>query len=239
MKKQLYELKPGGRFTYGGIEWVSLEVDREVIALAVEPVFSRAFDDGNANNWHEASLRWELNGPFVDALVQEGAAKGEFLPFESDLTADDGATDYGETTDVIALLTCDLYREFRALIPRTNQWCWTVTPWTCLDHYSDRVRTINDYGVLHYDHAKNACGGVRPLVHLKADTPVIVADEARGTATERAAMIAEAEEAVICTLGDYPAKIWGDVLGGVVASLIDMKQEAAEIAQINKKAVEG
>ena len=33
MQKHLYEVKPGERFTYGGIEWVALDVDAEVIAL--------------------------------------------------------------------------------------------------------------------------------------------------------------------------------------------------------------
>lgn len=65
--------------------------------------FLRAFDEENCNDWRKSSLRRELNGAFLDALVAEGADRAAFLDWESDLTADDGMTDYGTATDKIAL----------------------------------------------------------------------------------------------------------------------------------------
>lgn len=46
-------------------------------------------------------MRGELNGAFLDALVAEGADRAAFLDWESDLTADDGMTDYGTAVDAI------------------------------------------------------------------------------------------------------------------------------------------
>ena len=131
-KQQLSTLKDGARFFYGGVEWVKLDQTcGEVIALAAEPVFERAFDEENCNDWRKSSLRRELNGPFLDALIAEGADPAAFIEWESDLTADDGMTDYETAWDKIALISCELYREYRALIPKIGCWWWTLTPWTC------------------------------------------------------------------------------------------------------------
>ena len=74
--KKLATLKPGAFFFYGGVQWIVLESDEKIgatLALAAEPVFHRAFDEENRNDWRVSSLRRELNGPFLDALIQEGA----------------------------------------------------------------------------------------------------------------------------------------------------------------------
>lgn len=97
-KKHLYEIEAGTRFQYGGVGWVKLSMGSgTVLALAAEPVFERAFDGNNCNNWEASSLRRELNGTFLDALVEEGADKTAYLTFFVDLTADDGMKDYEAT----------------------------------------------------------------------------------------------------------------------------------------------
>lgn len=111
--KKLAELKPGDRFMYGGVEWVKFEdIGAGTLCLAAEPVFLRAFDEENCNDWRKSSLRRELNGAFLDALVAEGADRAAFLDWESDLTADDGMTDYGTATDKIALRSDALCRKY-------------------------------------------------------------------------------------------------------------------------------
>ena len=102
--KKLAELKLGAHFMYGGVEWVKFEdIGAGTFCLAAEPVFHRVFDEENCNDWRKSSLRRELNGVFLDALVAEGANRAAFLDWESDLTADDGMTDYGTAVDKIAL----------------------------------------------------------------------------------------------------------------------------------------
>ena len=86
--KKLSELAQGARFLYGGVEWVKFEdIGAGTLCLAAEPVFLRAFDEENCNDWRKSSLRRELNGAFLDALVAEGADRAAFLDWESDLTA--------------------------------------------------------------------------------------------------------------------------------------------------------
>lgn len=236
---QLSTLKDGARFVYGGVEWVKLEHlytesgKLETVAIAAEPVFERAFDEENCNDWRKSSLRRELNGPFLDTLIAEGADPAAFKEFESDLTADDGMTDYGTARDKIALISCDLYREYRALLPKIGCWWWTLTPWTCDLEYSCNVRYVHSSGAMSWRYAYRGGGGVRPLCHLQSSIFVSVPDE-EGEQMNRGEAIGEARDAVLDTLNDYPADIWGDVLGAAVASLFQSKQDAADMAEEEK-----
>ena len=242
--KKLAELKCGARFTYAGVEWVKLDnTDGGALVLTAEPVFERAFDEENCNDWRKSSLRRELNGPFLDALIAEGADRAAFLDIESDLTADDGMTDYGTATDKIALISDGLYRKFRALIPKIGCWWWTLTPWTCDPEYSYIVRVVISSGALNRNYAYYGDCGVRPLCNMKSDILVSVQGEenADDQAERRAAAVEEAAEAVMETLGDYAVSLWGDVLAAVVSSLFKSKQDAEEIMQEEeaKRAAEG
>ena len=242
--KKLAELKCGARFTYAGVEWVKLgDTDGGALVLTAEPVFERAFDKENCNDWRKSSLRRELNGPFLDALIAEGADRAAFLDLESDLTADDGMTDYGTATDKIALISDGLYRKFSALIPKIGCWWWTLTPWTCDPEYSYCVRDVHSSGALGNYIAYFGYRGVRPLCNMKSDILVSVPGEenADDQAERRAAAVEEAAEAVMETLGDYAVSLWGDVLAAVVSSLFKSKQDAEEIMQEEeaKRAAEG
>lgn len=234
--KKLATLKPGAFFFYGGVQWVVLESDEKIgatLALAAEPVFHRAFDEENRNDWRVSSLRRELNGPFLDALIQEGANRAAFLDWESDLTADDGMTDYGTATDKIALLSDGLYRKYRRFIPLVDDWCWTLTPWTCNPSNSYSVRIVGSSGAMDWLHAYHGNGGARPLCHLESSIFVSVPDE-EGMQMNRGEAIEEARDAVLDTLNDYPADLWGDALGAAVASLFQSKQDAADMAEEEK-----
>lgn len=151
--KKISQIETGGRFLYGGVEWVKLYAGDGTVAISAEPVFERAFDEDNKNDWRSSSLRRELNGAFLDALVAEGADRAAFLDWESDLTADDGMTDYGTATDKIALLSDKLYRMFRGIIPRVDAWCWNLTPWTCDASNSYDVRYVHSSGAMHWNTA--------------------------------------------------------------------------------------
>ena len=225
------------------MEWVKLDdIGGGALSLAAEPVFERAFDEENCNDWRKSSLRRELNGPFLDALIAEGADRAAFLDLESDLTADDGMTDYGTATDKIALISDGLYRKFRALIPKIGCWWWTLTPWTCDPEYSYNVRGVGSSGALDNYLACSGDDGVRPLCNMKSDILVSVPGEENADDQEerRAAEVEEAAEAVMETLGDYAVSLWGDVLAAVVSSLFKSKQDAEEIVQEEKdKAAEG
>lgn len=243
--KKLAELKPGDRFMYGGVEWVKFEdIGAGTLCLAAEPVFRRAFDEENCNDWRKSSLRRELNGAFLDALVAEGADRAAFLDWESDLTADDGMTDYGTAVDKIALRSDALCRKYREITPPVDEWCWNLTPWTCDASNSSYVRYVHSSGAMHWHRAYGGLWGVRPLCYPKSVILVSIPGEA-GDEVERAALSEEmrlkATEAILSTLNDYPVAAWGPALAGAVTALFQSKLAAEEIAQeeAGKKAVEG
>lgn len=231
--KKLANLKPGAYFFYGGVQWVVLENNDKIgatLSIAAEPVFNRAFDAENRNDWRVSSLRKELNGPFFDALIAEGANRAAFLDWESDLTADDGMTDYGTTTDKIALLSDSLYRKYRQYIPLVDDWCWTLTPWTCNPSNSYNVRYVYSSGALIWNSAFSGRRGARPLCYLESSIFVSVPYEDE-TADPRADMIEEARDAVLEVLNGYPVDVWGDAIAAAVASLFQWKQDAEDTAK--------
>ena len=235
--KKLYDIKPGGRFLYGGVEWVKLEqIGGGALVLAAESLFDRAFDEENCNDWRKSSLRRELNGKFLDALIAEGAERSAFFGFANNLTADDGMTDYGTSTDHVMLLSCDLYRKYRNLIPKIGCWWWTLTPWTCDPEYSYNVRGVNSSGALIGYHAYDGYYGVRPLCYLNSEILVSVPgeeDEHDGQ-SDRAEQVQAARDDLLNALYVYTSDIWGDALGAAIASLFQSKQDAEEIAQEEK-----
>ena len=48
--KKISQIETGGRFLYGGIEWVKLYAGDGTVAISAEPVFERAFDENNKND---------------------------------------------------------------------------------------------------------------------------------------------------------------------------------------------
>ena len=236
--KKISQIETGGRFLYGGVEWVKLYAGDGTVAISAEPVFERAFDEDNKNDWRSSSLRRELNGAFLDALVAEGADRAAFLDWESDLTADDGMTDYGTATDKIALLSDKLYRMFRGIIPRVDAWCWNLTPWTCGASNSCDVRRVNSSGAMGCAYGGDV--GVRPLCYLKSEILVSVPgedDEEKNVEVaeeDRAQLVLIASDRILNALNEYPVEVWGEALGAAVASLFTSKQDAAQIAQEDK-----
>lgn len=181
----LTDLNPGDTFEYGGRRWVKLDDNGESSLCVTEKcVLDKAFDTDNKNDWRGASLRkWlnnydkpEFNGGFLGELIKKGGARMEdFVATVSDLTSDDGMTDYGTSEDYVALLSCDLYRKYRAVIPAVDGWYWTLTPWTCNAARSYGVRGVYAGGALDsYHGAYCGSGGVRPLCNFKSGISVPV-----------------------------------------------------------------
>lgn len=160
------------RFTYGGVEWVALESrPNMVLALAADVLKDgegntryMPFDEDNKNDFAAASVRAFLNGDFLEELAAAGADKDAFVPIVLDLTSDDGLDDYGTDTVKIGLITDQMYRRFRGIIPNASDWWWTCTPFsTARNGDSCYVRYVNSSGALNNNNAYNGNRGVRPL----------------------------------------------------------------------------
>ncbi len=140
----------GERFTRGGIEFVALGMEQGgVLAVAAKRLEDEmAYDENGCNDWRKSSLRKYLNEEFV-----KNFDKGDLLPFVSDLTSDDGMTDYGTSEDFVALLSDNLYRKYRKFMPQYDTWVWTITPWSCTPGYANIERIVNTSGALYYSGA--------------------------------------------------------------------------------------
>ena len=137
--------KPGEIFSYNGVSFVALGVEQGgLLAIVAEPLEEEmAYDESRCNDWRKSSLRKYLNGEYLEALGKE-----QLLPFTSDLTADDGMKDYGTSEDFVFLLSDNLYRKYRAVIPSYGVWWWTITPYSCLPSYASGERTVYTDGSL-------------------------------------------------------------------------------------------
>lgn len=197
MERKLGALKNGRVFNYAGVNWVKLDdLNGGALVLSADSLFRRAFDTDGKNNFALSSLNRELNGDFVEALCREGAKKEDFVPLVLDLTSDDGMKDYGVTSALIGLLTCEQFRKYRALIPNLSaeDWWWLLTPDSCLPQYDSLVRNVNTGGTLYNTHAYYGGGGVRPLCILKFG--ILVSVEPEPGEENAAEMEKKAEEAI-------------------------------------------
>lgn len=172
MKKMLIEIPRGKVFNFRGMEWILLEHTEQDGSLVLSKgiVCNKPFDEDNCNNFAKSSLRKYLNGEFAENI---GANTTDFMPYELDLTADDGTT-YGKCKDRILLLTTDIYRRNRDVIEPIDEWWWTATAYSTNAADSYVVRRVNTVGALHYGNAYGGDGGVRPLCHLNSGISVQV-----------------------------------------------------------------
>lgn len=147
--------KPGDRFTYNGIEFVALgEEQGGILAIVAKRLDEKMpFDKEDRNNWKGSTLQEHLNGEYL-----QNFNKGDLLPFVSDLTADDGMTDYGTSEDYIAILSDNLYRKYRAVIPKYDTWVRSITPYSCLKCYAYIGRIVDTDGSLSSSNALDAYG---------------------------------------------------------------------------------
>lgn len=145
----------GEHFTRGGIEFVALGMEQGgLLAVTSERLEDEmAYDTSCSNDWRKSSLRKYLNEEFI-----KNFESGDLLPFVSDLTSDDGMTDYGTSEDFVVLLSDNLYRKYRKYVPQYDTWVWTITPWSCAPGYAYSERIVDTSGALYDSHANNGYG---------------------------------------------------------------------------------
>lgn len=151
------KIKDGEHFMYRGIKFIRLGLEQGgVLCMTAKPIAKEAFGLNDCNNWAKSRARKKLNTEFL-SLMDEN----DLLPFESDLTADNGDTAYGKCVDKIGILSCDLYRKYRKFVPLFDEDMWTCTPWYCGTPRSGNahfVRRVLSNGTVYYISARFAIG---------------------------------------------------------------------------------
>ena len=161
----------GTAFDYAGQSWILLENDDgRALCLSKDIIETRAFDEGNCNNFAVASSKEYLNGAYLDNLLEDVNGPNAFLTTELDLTTDDGLKDYGTCTVTIFLLTVDQYRRNRDVIPNADDWWWLSTAFSTKSNgYESLARFVGTDGALNWYYADNGYGGLRPACYLDSD----------------------------------------------------------------------
>lgn len=170
MTKTNIKIAPSSVISYGGLDCIVLDVEQDkILVLAKESIGNMPFDEGNSNNFPKGTLCKYLNGEFIKTLKANGADTSALIPTTIDLTSDDGLKDYGETTQKIFLLTCDMYRKYRSIIPNLDDWWWLATAYSTESNgYAGGARSVGSGGSLGRYIAFNGHLGVRPAFYLKS-----------------------------------------------------------------------
>ena len=181
----------GTAFDYAGQSWILLENDDgRALCLSKDIIETRAFDEGNCNNFAVASSKEYLNGAYLDNLIDAVKGPHAFLTTELDLTADDGLKDYGTCTVTIFSLTVDQYRRNRDVIPLVDDWYWLSTAYsTAANGYEHSARYVRYDGALNRYSAYDGCGGLRPACYLDSDLLISVDSEDTGIGPQEAGTI--------------------------------------------------
>ena len=161
----------GTAFDYAGQSWILLENDDgRALCLSKDIIETRAFDEGNCNNFAVASSKEYLNGAYLDNLLEDVNGPNAFLTTELDLTTDDGLKDYGTCTVTIFLLTVDQYRRNRDVIPNADDWWWLSTAFSTKSNgYESLARFVDSDGTLCRYIAYLGSYGLRPACNLSSD----------------------------------------------------------------------
>lgn len=170
MTKTNIKIAPSSVISYGGLDCIVLDVEQDkILVLAKESIGNMPFDEGNSNNFPKGTLCKYLNGEFIKTLKANGADTSALIPTTIDLTSDDGLKDYGETTQKIFLLTCDMYRKYRSIIPNLDDWWWLATAYSTESNgYAYYARVVYSAGSLGRGNACDGGFGVRPAFYLKS-----------------------------------------------------------------------
>lgn len=164
-------IAPSSVINFGGLDCIVLDVEKDkVLVLAKESIGNMPFDENNSNNFPNGTLCKFLNEDFIKKLKKNGADVSAIIPTTIDLTSDDGLKDYGETTQKVFLLTCDMYRKYRYIIPNLDDWWWLATAYSTESNYSNasRARFVYSDGSLGSINAYYGRRGVRPAFYLKS-----------------------------------------------------------------------
>ena len=172
------DLKQGEEFNYSGREFIALGWEQNgVLAVSKRTIGEMPFDENESNDWRKSSIREYLNGDFIEKELDPSG----LLQFTSDLTADDGLTDYGKSVDLVFLLSADLYRKYRYFMPKWSTWVWLITPRSCPPSHGSIVRYVYTDGSLYYNYAINGYGAAVACLFNPESSVICAGRRSKGT----------------------------------------------------------
>lgn len=134
-KTLLGRVKPRDTVTIGEREYIVLgHGDGTTAIITKNPTKYMAF--GKDGNYINSDARKYCIGEFYEELCK-AVGKHNIIPHTVNLVSDDGSHKGTIIKDYVSILTCDLYRRYRELLPAIGSACWTATRATTLDKNYD------------------------------------------------------------------------------------------------------
>lgn len=168
--KTLGSVKPGDTVIIGEREYIVLGHGEETTAIiAKKPTKSMAF--GKDGDYAKSDVRTYCNGDFYKELCK-AVGKHNIIPHTVNLVADDGSNKGVIVKDNVSILTNDLYRRYRELLPWIGSSWWTATRVTTLNKdYACCVCIVSSHGFLDWNRCVYSFG-VRPFCVLNSSVLV-------------------------------------------------------------------
>lgn len=163
LKRKYKKPKIGGIIEVAGMKWKVLDKLEEGYLVIADEFYGkeREFDD-NCNDWKSSDLRLELNAD-LKKKIEDELGEGSLVWFERDLFSLDGQTEYEKCKDYVSLITVDEYRKYRKLLPNTDKWWWTLTPYsTSCNDDSRWLAVVAPSGDFYWNYYYDSLG-VRPV----------------------------------------------------------------------------
>lgn len=171
-KKMLADVKVGSTIIIGEREYVVLEHSADTTAVITkEPVKTMTF--GKDGDYTKSDVRTYCNGEFYKELCK-AVGRRNIIPHTVNLVSGDGSNKGASVKDNVSILTIDLYRRYRELLPAIGSPCWTATRITTLNKdYAHCVCFVDSNGFLYRDNYVFS-NGVRPFCILNSSLMVNV-----------------------------------------------------------------
>ena len=130
LKRKYKKPEIGGIIEVAEMKWKVLDKLEKGYLVISDGFYGkdREFDD-SCNDWKSSDLRLKLNAD-LRKKIEDELGKGSLVWFERDLFSLDGQTEYEKCKDYVSLITVDEYRKYRKLLPNTDKWWWTLTPYS-------------------------------------------------------------------------------------------------------------
>lgn len=148
--------------------WTKIKEDELGTYYLLDGFLEDSAQFGKNNDYRSSYIREKLNNCELakNLKVEFG---DRLVPISTNLLSLDGLDDYGAAeSDILALPTVDLYREYRKNIPCADGWWWLATPNStpsgCCSGYVQVVDSNGNVGC----GFSGGCYGVRPFCIIKS-----------------------------------------------------------------------
>jgi hypothetical protein len=166
--KRLKDYKPGEIAKLSSREYIVLEHKDVFMTAVLDRNVATEMEFGKNANWVGSDVESYCEGEYYNELAKV-VGKENIIPHTVNLMCDDGSNKNATTKNRISVLTPELYRKYREIIPLVDKTCWTPNGVTVLDDdYSRDVYVVHYDGVLCW----RDCGctsGVRPFCILNSN----------------------------------------------------------------------